>query len=465
MGLNHTLPEKFLFVIGSIFLSALNFFLIKEYLGLFYIVVLPKYYLGYYILMIIFFKNINWIFSGRVDELQILKERIITKELKEDYNISYKRYLPRVFSNEESFSNQFTQLLKEQNFFRLDENYGNRYRRYRLVPVPGKYPYPLVNYYYYEYFRHLSAYYVFAHSFYTFTYLIILLPKLCFVVFYFISLLYQLVPDYGHIEVLKLGPLLNRYPFLNYVRPYLELDRFGDLKITKHYDQSISKRLHFFLFYNLFIYTYYYALEHAQSILYIFVKYHYTRDWVVSCRAEVRLAVSQSLLSLDSKDHIVPRGIVVIKIRNRASIFSKIIMLIMYLLSNHSFKLVNFFTTVHSYSKGSHDKAVKRDIFTISHRSVGAKSLLYFFKNNLLWESKSLPASKFIAKDTKSDILMYEDSSPLTMSPRHKNFFSSSFSTIHNVVTLVRYINFNKTTHIDYIWKEIPLHTSYYDWD
>ena len=470
MSLTHTLPEKFLFVIGGAFLSILNFFLIKGYLSLFYALSFQNYYLAYYILIIIFFKNIDRVFGGNIEELAILTDRIITKELKESYSINYVRYLPNAFSYahlkcNESFTDKLIHLLRKINSSRLDKEYGIQYM---FLLAPGKYPYPIVNYYYHEYFLHLSVYYIFIHSFYTFTQLITLPLKLCFVTFYFVNLLWQLVPKYGHIEVLKPGPLLEYYPFLNYVKPpYLELDKFGDVKtLDQHsqYTNSVSERLHFFLFYNLFVYTYYYAFEHVQSILYIFVEYHYTRDWVVSRSDESRSLGMWFWFSTDPEDRAVPRGMALIKIKNSASVFSKIIMFAMYLLANHSFKTVNFFTRVHDYAKLSNRIAVEKNLFIGYYLFTSHYSLDDFFTKNLLWEDNKLQAKKFIAKDERSNILMYEDISPYTMSPRYQNFLPRAFSSIHNVVTLVRYINFNKTTHVDYIWKEIPLHPSYYDW-
>ena len=293
MSLTHTLPEKFLFAIGSVLLFVLNFLLIKEYLSLFCIVSLQSYYLVYYILIIIFFKNIDLLFGnlGGVKELDILSCKIIMRELKEDYNISYKMYLPQAFHNEYkslrgevgamsnySLIEKFRRLLWKLNFFRFNKEHG---RSHRLVAVPGKYPYPIINYYYYEYFVRLNVYYMFTYSLHTFSQLIVLPLKLCFVTFYFFNLLYQLVPKHGHVEVLKLGLLLEYYTFLNYVKPHLKLDELGDLKTgtqQNQYSHSLSERLHHFLFYNLCVNTYYYAFEHVQSILYIFVKYHYTRS-------------------------------------------------------------------------------------------------------------------------------------------------------------------------------------------
>lgn len=296
MSLTHTLPEKFLFAIGSVLLSILNFLLIKEYLSLFCIVSLQSYYLVYYILMIIFFKNIDRLFGnlGGVNELAILSNKIIMKELKEDYNIDYNVYLPSAFrhryvkpdkplmgefgysyvKSNDSLIDNFKCLFFSINFFRFNKEHG---RSHRLVAVPGKYPYPIINYYYYEYFVRVNVYYMFTYSLHTFSQLIVLPPKLCFVTFYFFNLLYQLVPKHGHVEVLKLGLLLEHYPFLNYVKPHLELDEFGDLKHDQ-WIHSLSERLHHFFFYNLCVNTYYYAFEHVQSILYIFVKYHYTRS-------------------------------------------------------------------------------------------------------------------------------------------------------------------------------------------
>jgi hypothetical protein len=306
MSLTHTLPEKFLFAIGSVLLSVLNFLLIKEYLSLFCIVSLQSYYLVYYILIIIFFKIIDRLFGnlGGINELDILSDKIIIEELKEDYSIDYNKYLPFAFrhryvrsdellpikgsltgefgyssvKSNDSLMDNFKCLFFSINSFRFDKKYN---RSHRLVAVPGKYPYPIINYYYYEYFIRLNVYYIFSYSLHTFSQLIVLPPKLCFVTFYFFNLLYQLVPKHGHVEALKLGLLLEHYPFLNYVKPHLELDEFGDLKTgTQHsqYLHSLSERLHYFFFYNLCVNTYYYAFEHVQSILYIFVKYHYTRS-------------------------------------------------------------------------------------------------------------------------------------------------------------------------------------------
>ena len=125
-------------------------------------------------------------------------------------------------------------------------------------------------------------------------------------------------------------------------------------------------------------------------------------------------------------------------------------MLVAYLLANHSFKIVKFFTEVHYKSKMAHNTTVLQNTFN--------------FSSNLLRRDIRLPARKFIAKDKDSDILMYEDSSPRTMSPRYQNFLPCAFSSIHNTVTLVRYVNFNKTTRVDYIWKELLVDPRHYDW-
>jgi hypothetical protein len=143
------------------------------------------------------------------------------------------------------------------------------------------------------------------------------------------------------------------------------------------------------------------------------------------------------MLSDDPEDYIYPRGMALIKIKNSASILSKIIMLVAYLLANHSSKIVKFFTEVHYKSKLAHNRTVLLNTFN--------------FSSNLLRRDIILHARKFIAKDKESDILMYEDSSPYTMSPRYQNFLPSAFSSIHNAVTLVRYVNFNKTSRINHI--------------
>jgi hypothetical protein len=271
-------------------------------------------------------------------------------------------------------------------------------------------------------------------------------------IFYLNNLVYNLIIKSEAVESLSLSQLLGKYPLLIYVCPTLsfneEFENNGNLRALNSKSQSITRCLHFTAFYNIFVYTYYNAFLHLQSLTHIFTTFHFLKSEVRSPHAYALI-----MSGLDAKT----RGVASVKIRNKLPFVLKMTMLFIYLIASHSYKIMSVFSIAHARSiELNETMRFNRLRFNFIITFKGNAELSIFLYNEFF--SIRDQAVKIITKDRGGYIISFENISPLKRSPSGSSrFLPTYFTSMYNIITMLRYLFYDDILDLEYTYKEVPL--------